>query len=74
MNQLAASGFVVMGGLLENTDEVLLAIEAQTEESLRETLRRDPWSEAGILNVTSVQRWTVLLEHKESERPGNKAK
>jgi uncharacterized protein YciI len=61
MDQLAANGFVVLGGPVGDNADVLLAVKAQDEEEIRRTLARDPWSTAGILDVKSIQPWTILL-------------
>jgi uncharacterized protein YciI len=62
MNALAAEGFVVLGGPLGDGAEVLLIIDADSEEIVRARLALDPWTEAGLLEVKSVEPWTVLLD------------
>jgi uncharacterized protein YciI len=62
MDKLAAEGFVVLGGPLENSDDVLLAIKAADESEVTRTLEQDPWSKSGILETKSIHTWTVLLE------------
>lgn len=62
MNQLAADGFVVLGGPLGDSGEVLLIIDASDEDEIQTTLERDPWSPSGQLEVQKIQRWTILLD------------
>jgi uncharacterized protein YciI len=62
MNALAAEGFVVLGGPLGAGAEVLLVIDADSEETVRERLAADPWSRTGLLEVARVEPWTVLLD------------
>jgi hypothetical protein len=62
MDRLAADGFVVLGGPLGDDGDVLLAINAGSETEVRLTLERDPWSTLEVLELKSVQPWTVLLE------------
>ena len=62
MNALAAEGFVVLGGPLGSGEEVLLVIDAPSEEEARERLATDPWSSAGLLQIARVEPWTVLLD------------
>jgi uncharacterized protein YciI len=62
MNALADSGFIVLGGPLEDTRDVLLIIDAATEQEVRSKLSEDPWSETALLEIKSIQRWSVLLE------------
>jgi hypothetical protein len=65
MDRLAADGFVVLGGPLVDSGEFLLAIRAADESELRFVLQQDPWSKSGILDLRSVQRWTILLQSPE---------
>ena len=62
MNALAAEGFVVLGGPLGTGEEVLLVIDAASEDTIRARLAGDPWTDARLLVIKSVQPWTVLLE------------
>ena len=43
MDGLVDSGFVVLGGPLADEHRVVLAVEAESEDAVRETLARDPW-------------------------------
>ena len=62
MNALAAEGFVVLGGPLGDGAEVLLIMAADGEETVRARLAPDPWTVAGLLELKSVEPWTVLLD------------
>jgi uncharacterized protein YciI len=62
MNALAAEGFVVLGGPLGPGEEVLLVIDAGSEEEIRARLAGDPWSGAGLLEIGRVEPWTILLD------------
>ena len=62
MNDLTADGFVIMGGPLPDSQEVLLIVSAESEHVVRETLQHDPWEPAGILTTQRVRPWTVLLD------------
>jgi uncharacterized protein YciI len=61
MDALVEDGFVVLGGPLDDKD-VLLVVDSESEEALRERFAADPWIENGMLTITSVRPWTVLLE------------
>jgi uncharacterized protein YciI len=61
MDRLVDSGFVVLGGPLADEVRVILAIEAESEEAVRETLARDPWHETHLV-VSSVEAWTIRLD------------
>ena len=62
MNALAAEGFVILGGPLGTGEEVLLVIDAASEDNIRARLAADPWTDARLLVIKSAQPWTVLLE------------
>jgi uncharacterized protein YciI len=61
MDRLVDSGFVVLGGPLADEHRVVLVVEAASEDAVRETLARDPWSESH-LRVEAVERWTIRLD------------
>ena len=62
MDDLMAKGFVIMGGPLPDSRERLLIVAAENEQTVRETLRRDPWHTAGILTTERIRPWTILLD------------
>jgi hypothetical protein len=62
MNALATEGFVVLGGPLGSGEEVLLVIDAVSEDVVRRRLAADPWSESGLLEIDRVEPWTILLD------------
>ena len=61
MDGLVESGFVVLGGPLADEHRVILAVEAASEDEVRATLARDPWSETHLV-VASVEPWTIRLD------------
>ena len=61
MEDLEASGFVVLGGPLADEERVVLAIEAASEDDVRTTLGRDPWSGTHLV-VESIDAWTIRLD------------
>lgn len=62
MDGLVDAGFVVLGGPLEGDREVLLIIEAESVDAIRERLAEDPWAMSGMLRPARIERWTVLLD------------
>jgi uncharacterized protein YciI len=62
MDGLVETGFIVLGGPLEGDREVLLIVEAASEEAVIERLAEDPWALSGMLRVVSIEGWTVLLD------------
>jgi hypothetical protein len=61
MNGLKADGFVVLGGPLEGTDDVLLIIRAAGPEEITRRLAGDPWNSLDLLRVSRISRWTLRL-------------
>lgn len=62
MTALASEKFVVLGGPLGSRAEVLLVIDAPTQDAVRARLAKDPWSAARILEIASIEPWTILLD------------
>ena len=61
MDGLVDSGFVVLGGPLADERRVLLAVKAESEDAIRATLARDPWSETHLV-TESIEAWTIRLD------------
>jgi hypothetical protein len=61
MNGLANDGFVILGGPLEGTSDVLLVVRAATPDEVRSRLAEDPWAEKDLLRITRVAPWTLRL-------------
>jgi hypothetical protein len=60
MNALVDDGFIVLGGPLGDEERVAHAVEPESEDAIRETLARDPWSESH-LRVDTIDPWTIRL-------------
>ncbi len=61
MDGLVDDGFIVLGGPLSDGIRVAHAVEAESEEEIRATLARDPWSQTH-LHVASVEPWEIRLD------------
>ena len=61
MDGLVESGFVVLGGPLSDEERVVHVVEAESEDAVRATLARDPWSETH-LQVEAIDPWTIRLD------------
>ncbi|MBA2385311.1 MAG: hypothetical protein H0V68_11715 [Actinobacteria bacterium] len=61
MDELVDAGFVVLGGPLADEHRVVHVVEAQSEEAVRATYARDPWSESHLL-VDTIHPWTIRLD------------
>ncbi|HEX6421706.1 MAG TPA: hypothetical protein VFZ77_24600 [Acidimicrobiales bacterium] len=61
MDGLVDDGFVLLGGPLADEHRVVLAVEAASEDEVRATLARDPWSGSHLV-VDAVDAWTIRLD------------
>jgi len=61
MDGLMNEGFIVLGGPLSDEHRVVHAVEAESEDAVRATLARDPWSETH-LKIDTIEPWTIRLD------------
>jgi len=61
MDGLVDAGFIVLGGPLADEFRTAHAIEAESEQAIRATLARDPWSGTHV-EVDSIEPWTIRLD------------
>jgi hypothetical protein len=61
MDGLVDAGFVVLGGPLADEERVVLAVEASSEQAVRDTLAADPWSGTHLV-IGAVEPWTIRLD------------
>ena len=66
MDALVDRGFVVLGGPLADEERVVLAVEAESETEVRETLAADPWSGSHLL-IDGVESWTIRLDGRDRD-------
>ncbi|HEX3102466.1 MAG TPA: YciI family protein [Pyrinomonadaceae bacterium] len=62
MNELAARGFILLGGPISDS-EALLVIDAADEVEIHKVFSDDPWHISKTLAVKEIREWTILLEH-----------
>jgi hypothetical protein len=61
MDGLVDAGFIVLGGPLADEHRVVHVVEAESEDEIRATLARDPWSETH-LQIEAIDPWTIRLD------------
>jgi len=61
VDDLVEKGVIVLGGPLDEKN-VLLVVDAPSEQEVQEHFAHDPWIENGMLAVTAIRTWTVLLD------------
>jgi uncharacterized protein YciI len=64
MDGLVEGGFVVLGGPLGD-GRVVHVVEAESEDEVRATFARDPWSETHLV-VDAIDPWTIRLDGRAS--------
>ena len=70
MDGLVDDGFIVLGGPLSDDYRVVHAIEAESEDAVRTTLARDPWSGSHLV-VDSIEPWTIRLDGRHAATAGS---
>ncbi len=60
MDGLVDSGFIVLAGPLGDEYRVVYAIDASSEDEVRETLAADPWTGTHLV-IDSIEPWTIRL-------------
>jgi len=68
MDRLVDEGFIVLGGPLGGEREILHAISADSAQEVRERLGEDSWAANGMLQIKSIEPWTVLLDGRRLDR------
>ncbi len=61
MDGLVDDGFIVLGGVLGDELRTAHAVEAASEDEIRERFARDPWSGSHLV-VDSIDAWTIRLQ------------
>ena len=61
MNALVSDNFVLLGGPLEGTPDVLLIVRAANEEGVIRRLEADPWTASGQLQTARITPWDLRL-------------
>jgi uncharacterized protein YciI len=61
MDDLVDEGFIVLGGPLAQDRRVAHAVEAESEDAVRATWARDPWSGSHLV-VDTIEPWTIRLD------------
>ena len=61
MNGLLAEGFVLLGGPLMGTRDVLLIVQAKDEAEVEIRLAQDVWVVKGLLSRRQINPWWLRL-------------
>jgi uncharacterized protein YciI len=60
MDQLVDDGLILLGGPLSDEVRTAHAVRASSEDEVRATFARDPWSGSHLV-IDSIDRWTIRL-------------
>jgi uncharacterized protein YciI len=61
MDAMVAEGFILLGGPLEGTRDVLLIFQAQDCSEIEKRLAADPWTRNGLLSTKECRPWKIRL-------------
>jgi len=61
MDALEKEEFVILGGPLEGTPDVLLVVKAGSAGEVRARLEGDPWTAMDLLRIAEVKPWILRL-------------
>jgi hypothetical protein len=61
MNALHVEGFVLLGGPLEGTSDVLLIVQASDANEIHARLSIDSWTSKDLLRIKQIAAWTIRL-------------
>jgi hypothetical protein len=61
MNALHAEGFVLLGGPLEGTSDVLLIVRSNDVNEIHSRLSSDSWTSKDLLRAKQIVPWTLRL-------------
>jgi hypothetical protein len=61
MDSFVAERFIVLGGPLEGTRDVVLVIQADSGDEIMGRLAGDPWIRNGLLVVKECRPWRIRL-------------
>jgi uncharacterized protein YciI len=61
MDAMDAEGFIFIGGPLDDTPYVLLAVRAEDPMEIRARLDTDPWHVNRLLEISRIAPWTLRL-------------
>jgi uncharacterized protein YciI len=62
MDGLVIDGVILVGGPVGDGQRTLHVVEAEDEAQARQRFAEDPWSSAGLLEVGSIDPWSLWLD------------
>jgi len=62
MDGLVGDGLIILGGPVGDGEQTLHVVEAADESEIRSRLAADPWAEAGLLRIGTIEPWALWLD------------
>ncbi|MGC2485205.1 MAG: hypothetical protein WA359_03055 [Acidimicrobiales bacterium] len=62
MDGLVVDGFILLGGPLGDQRQTLHVVDATSEDEIRRRLAEDPWASERLLEVGSIEPWSLWLD------------
>jgi uncharacterized protein YciI len=62
MDSLVEDGFILVGGPVGDQRQTLHVVEAADEDEIRRRLAGDPWAQAELLKIGSIEPWALWLD------------
>ncbi len=66
MDGLVDDGFVVLGGPVGDGEQTLHVVVAADENQVRARLAEDPWAQARLLQIGSIEAWALWLDGRQA--------
>lgn len=67
MDGLVETGFILFGGPVGDRRQYLHAVDAADENEVRRRLAEDPWAQARLLAIGSIDPWAFWLDFRSLE-------
>jgi uncharacterized protein YciI len=65
MDGLVDDGYVILGGPFGDGRQVLLIVDAESEDEVHRRFADDPWKDMEVLHVGSIEPWQIWLDGRE---------
>lgn len=62
MDGLVVDGFILLGGPLGDHRQTMHVVEADSEDEIRRRLAEDLWAREQLLEVGSIEPWSLWLD------------
>jgi hypothetical protein len=62
MDGLVDDGLIILGGPVGDGEQTLHVVEAADKTEIRARLAADPWAEAGLLRIGTIEPWALWLD------------